>query len=161
LYLALWEKLKPLRYEQIETVITNLRQWAGDHTRALDEELPMSNQQLSDLKNHSWIDVGIHTVSHPALSFHTQKNQQKEIAECRQYLEAEFEKPADTMAYPYGDYDELTIKVVSDQKLKAVFTTEERAVTKDSDPFRLGRFQVRNWNGIEFEARLARWIREY
>jgi peptidoglycan/xylan/chitin deacetylase (PgdA/CDA1 family) len=161
LYLALWEKLRPLTYDQIITVIGYLRAWVNIAADTESKDCPMSLEQLGNLKNHPFIDVGVHTVSHPALSCHSLKTQQKEIAGCRQYLEDHFQKPADTIAYPYGNYNTDTLRVVKDQQMKAGFTTEERSVTSRSEPFSIGRFQVRNWNGEEFNRRLARWLKEY
>lgn len=161
LYLALWEKLKPLPYRQIQEVLNHIKTWAGFKQAPGTEDFPMSGEQLADLTDHPWITTGIHTVSHPALSFHSKTVQQDEITGSRRYLNDYQEKQPDTIAYPYGDYNDLTLSVVKEQRLKAAFTTEAISVTRNANPFRLGRFQVKNWNGQEFTAHLSRWVYEF
>jgi len=63
------------------------------------------------------------------------------------------------LAYPYGDYGDTTLAVVKKEKLAAAFTTCGQTVTRRSDLFRLGRFQVMNWNGEEFERQLRAWFK--
>ena len=66
-----------------------------------------------------------------------------------------------TIAYPYGNYNHLTLDIVKELQLKAAFTTEERIITRHADPYRLGRFQVKNWNGEEFERQLFTWVKGF
>ena len=161
LYLALWEKLKPLPYQPIQEVLNQVKIWAGYKQAPGIEAFPMTGEQLSDLADHPLIKTGIHTISHPALSFHPKTVQQDEIAGNRRYLENYPGKPSDTIAYPYGDYNDVTISVVQEQQLKAAFTTEAKSVTREANPFRLGRFQVKNWNGPEFTTHLSKWVQEF
>jgi len=161
LYLALWEKLKPLPYQQIQVVLDYIKAWAGFTQAPGTEDFPMTGEQLAGLTDHPWITTGIHTVSHPALSFHSKSVQQDEITGSRRYLDTYRGKPSDTIAYPYGDYNDLTLSVVQEQRLKAAFTTEAIAVTRKANLFRLGRFQVKNWSGPEFTAHLSRWVQEF
>lgn len=161
LYLALWEKLKPLPYLQIQLVLNHIKTWAAFNQAPGTEDFPMTGEQLANLTDHPWITTGIHTVSHPALSFHSKSVQQDEITTSRLYLDSYRGKPSDSIAFPYGDYNDLTLSVVQEQQLKAAFTTEAISVTSKANPFRLGRFQVKNWSGHEFAAHLSRWIKEY
>lgn len=161
LYLALWERLKPLPFIEIQSALGDIRSWAGFTPPVHSEDFPITEQQLKDLVNHPFIDIGMHTVTHPALSFHSMEIQQGEILSSKQYLENCFNRPITTIAYPYGEYNSHTLTIAKENNLTAAFTTEERSITQTADPFRLGRFHVKNWNGEEFKMHLSKWIKSF
>ncbi len=158
LYLMLWERLKPLPYDAQRSVIEKIKCWAA-YDKIDKENLPMTNQQLKEMADHPLFNIGLHTVTHPALSFHSRQIQFKEIADNEQSLRNDSLKPIKSVAYPYGNYNEATLSVVKEQGLDLAFTTKEETVTNHSDFHRLGRFQVKNWNGEQFESQISKWRR--
>ncbi len=159
LYLALWEQLKPLPYNAQQSVLEKIKCWA-DYDKIIKENLPMTNQQLKNIADNPLFDIGLHTASHPALSFHSKEVQLKEIADNEQSLKNNGIKALKSIAYPYGNYSEATLSIVKEKAL-AAFTTQKQTVTNHSDFHRLGRFQVKNWNGEQFERKLSKWSRNY
>jgi peptidoglycan/xylan/chitin deacetylase (PgdA/CDA1 family) len=125
------------------------------------EDFPMSSQQLQTIANDSLFEIGVHTVTHPSLSLQTNEMQRNEIAECKQYLESRYSKRMHTISYPYGDFNATTLDIVKEQKLYGAFTTDERVITKRTDPACAGRFQVKNWNGSDFKKQLEHWFKHY
>ena len=117
----------------------------------------MTNEQLKAISDHPLFNTGIHTVTHPALAFHPRELQHREISDCHQYLQQHCLNAVNMIAYPYGNYNDDTLAIVKEQPLSTGFTTEEQLVTKESDPYQLGRFQVKNWSGEEFEMQLYNW----
>ncbi len=161
LYLALWERLRPLPYDEISALLTRIKYWAGFTEFVNKDNFPMTREQLKGMSNNPLFEIGIHTVTHPALSFHNKEVQQQEIRACRQYLQNNCKDSLAVVAYPYGNYNEITLSAVKEEKIVIAFTTEEQPVTGNSDLFRLGRFQVKNWTGEEFEKQLHKWTKDY
>jgi len=160
LYLALHRRLKPLPYNELQSIIREIKSWS-EYDKIFKEDLPMTNQQLKDIAIKSLFDVGLHTARHSALPFHNREMQFKEIADNEQSLKDNCENFTRLLAYPFGAYNEATISVVKEQKLNAAFTTIENPITNGSDQYQLGRFQVKNWDGKEFERRISNWIKNY
>ncbi len=157
LYLSLWEKLKPLPYGELKAVIGKIKSWASFKEPVDKESYPMTLEQLADLSPHSFITLGLHTVTHLSLSHHPSEIQLAEIAQNKLYLEKICPYTVNCIAYPYGDYNTDTLTVSKQLKLSAAFTTTERIVSNLSDPLQVGRFQVRNWTGDQFKEQLTRW----
>ncbi len=105
------------------------------------------------------LDLEVHTVTHPALACHSYKVQHDEIVQSKSFLQTRSNTPVYTISYPYGIYNADTLAVVREQRFLAAFTTEEKTVTNKSDRHELGRFQVNNWNGDQFEEQLYKWLK--
>lgn len=159
LYFEIWKRLRPLPLEEINTCLNFLYQWART-SPIYSPKHAMSLQQLLELKSNSFIETGIHTITHPALSSHTDETQRLELQQCRDMLRS-LQLNASEVAFPYGDFNEDTIRVCRELGISTAFTTSERMVTSKTDPLKIGRFQVRNVNGKEFERQLKIWMTEF
>jgi hypothetical protein len=105
--------------------------------------------------------MGVHTETHPSLPLYNFTTQYEEIGACKQSLEKRYNKSLQTISYPYGDYNDDTLEIVRQKSLKGAFTTQARIVTQKTNPVTIGRFQVKNWNGQEFEKHLTAWFNQY
>ena len=152
LYLTLYKILRYLPYDEQQSVIEKIKLW-GDHNKNLIEDFAMTEEQLKEMANHPQFEIGLHTATHPFLAAHSREIQSKEIIACENYLKNNCPNYTRILAYPHGDFNEVTLSVVKEKNLTAAFTTSERPVTKHSNLYDLGRFQVKNWNEEEF-ARL-------
>lgn len=161
LYLRLWELLKSMCMERLQHTLTAIRTWAGPHPPADLINYPMSEAQLQDLSQYPLFDLGLHTVHHLSLSCHPEDAQCREIAGNRQALHALGHRPVNLLTFPYGDYNDVTIRAARKEQVAAAFTTAGRAVCNGADPYRLGRFQVMNWDRQVFETQLTRWSKNY
>ncbi len=110
LYFALWERLRPLPFQQIAALISYLRSWASAAATIDSDSLPMTHNELKTLSANHLFTAGIHTVSHPALAFHTKEIQQEEIKNCHQFLQQICKNTINAIAYPYGNYNDDTIE---------------------------------------------------
>lgn len=160
LYLTIWEQLKPLTYPSLQPVLQNIQYWAGNHVPANDNDFPMTEEQLNISSRHPLVDIGLHTTTHTALGAHSAETQRYEMEACRQYLETHTAQYQPLVTYPYGSYNHETLELARDMQLSAGFTTEEQVVTQQSHLYRLGRFQVKNWNGEIFEKQLTTWMKQ-
>lgn len=159
LYFLLWERLKPLPDPELQDMLTRIRIWARYYQKPEKISWPLTKTQLKGIARHPLFDVGLHTVTHASLIFHSEDVQCREIMDNRDSLKKICRRSVNMLTYPYGDYNEATISVVKKENLAAAFSTAEKAITKRSDPYSLGRFQVKNWSRREFEVQLARWAK--
>ncbi|HEV7621282.1 MAG TPA: polysaccharide deacetylase family protein, partial [Flavisolibacter sp.] len=161
LYINLWKRLLPLPALQQQQVMNELRIWTGESNIARKEYCCMNAQQLLELSSSDNFEIGVHTASHPALSYHSKEYQVKEIASNKTWLEQLTKRRMRYCAYPYGNYNETTVGILRDLSFDAALTTNAGIVKKDSNCFELGRFQVKNWNGHEFKRHLLSWIKAH
>jgi peptidoglycan/xylan/chitin deacetylase (PgdA/CDA1 family) len=158
LYLKLWERLQPLTQNQMEPLLHEICKWARYTKPAREYDLPLSRGQLNELFDEPLFTIGIHTLTHSLLTALTPEMQQNEIAGCRKLLEEWSGKNMDSVSYPYGNYDDNTLSIIKKHNIATAFTTDEIAVTSESNASILGRFQVKNQNGSEFKIQLKDWF---
>ncbi len=70
------------------------------------------------------IEIGAHTLNHFKLSTLTQEEQWKEIYNSKRLLEELIDDEVTSFCYPYGDYDETTVKLVQKAGFHNAVTTE-------------------------------------
>ncbi|HET9952713.1 MAG TPA: polysaccharide deacetylase family protein [Candidatus Eisenbacteria bacterium] len=88
------------------------------------------------------IDFGGHTVTHPILSRMPVELAAREIADCRDRIEANLGVRVSLFAYPNGtraDYDAGVVRAVKDAGYRAAVTTEWGANRAGDDPMTLRR----------------------
>ena len=161
LYLEIWKRLRPLKYLEINQALDRLKQWGSSNTTFDESSFPMTYDQLKEMIVNPLFDIGIHTVTHPALAFHSKQEQFLEIANCKKQLEELTGHVINTIAYPYGIYNEDTIEVSKQLGLESGFTTQGHAVLAKDHPLKLARLHVKNWNGAQFEKNLKLWIKGF
>lgn len=159
LYLRLWKALKPLLHSDIQTELAKIKNWANAKQESKPDLLPMTVGQLQQLAAHPLFHIGIHTLTHPALSSHPYEIQHKEIVENQRLLELCCNRSINTLAFPYGDYNAETLDIVRKHKLAACFSTKALPVTTESNPIDLGRFQVIDRNASALEKQLRYWFK--
>src|SRR5690606_29683476 len=132
-YFKIWQLLKPLQHNQIEEIMVNIKDWAdSDIPLPQREDYPITPEQLIQLSQHPLCEIGLHTVNHIALGFHDEKVQEREIVENQKQLQKYQNKKVDTLAFPYGNYNADTLKVIQKIKLKAAFTTRHESLNLQS-----------------------------
>ncbi|WP_063868146.1 polysaccharide deacetylase family protein [Paenibacillus sp. Soil766] len=97
--------------------------------------------QVKELSGAGW-DIASHTVTHPHLPKLSKKAQREEIHAARAEIEQELGKPANTFAYPYGDYNRTTLRVLRKANFSYAFTTHPGWASSDQSPLELHRIVV-------------------
>ncbi|GAC1417949.1 MAG: polysaccharide deacetylase family protein [Flavisolibacter sp.] len=159
LYINIWKRLLPLPTLKQQQVLRELRIWAGVGNDARQDYCCMNSSQLIQLSQAGNFEIGGHTASHAALSFHPRGVQEGEIKTNKYFLEQLTDKRMRYCAYPYGNYSTETKDIIKENGFDACFTTHPQMVKKTADLFALGRFQVKNWNGEEFNKYLRSWVK--
>lgn len=158
LYLTLSEKLKSLSYNEACQYLEEIKKWANNPYFPTHENTLMSKVQLKALSEHPLFSLGLHTHTHPALVGLSKEDQFNEVVANQQYFEQNKLQTINAIAYPHGSCNEETIEVMQEHQLSAGFTTQEEPVSRDSSPYHLGRYQVKNISGKELNAKLNNWL---
>lgn len=159
LYLQLWNAIRLLAPEEIQSAMQQLRNWAKfsmQETRP--DKFPMTETQLNDLANNSLFTIGLHTANHVALNSHSKSLQEEEVKRNKSDLQSMLQRPVKTMSFPYGKYNDDTLQVMAQQEIVSGFASEKKVITKQSAMNRIGRFAVGDWNGEKLEKKLNHWF---
>jgi peptidoglycan/xylan/chitin deacetylase (PgdA/CDA1 family) len=154
LYLSIWKKMRPLLHNDQQQILAYLRNWANPDVKIRPEDSAISLAQLNELIDHPLIDIGAHSLSHPALSDHTEATQRHEIATSKNILEKISNRSITSFAYPYGDYDRRTQKIVNEEGFSIAFTTKAVLTSARSNQYQIGRFPVPNCTGEQLQKQL-------
>lgn len=156
-FYEVWRRLKVLPQAGQQQAMQQLNAWAGQPAQARPAYQRMSADQVRELGHEPLFTIGAHTVSHPSLSSQPLAVQKNELATSQQSL-SQLVEPVQLLAYPYGDYTGETSALAAELGFNAAFTTHARALTPTSALHQLGRFQVNNWAGDEFNQQLKEWF---
>ena len=159
LYEIIWKRIRPLPLKEIQQVLNTLKAWANVQPYHA-ESFPMTEEQLETIARNPLFEIGVHTATHPSLPYYNFSMQYEEIEDCKKNLEIKYNRPMQTISFPYGDYNKETLEIVRQKKLAGAFTTQECIVTRRTNPVTIGRFQVHNWKGDVFEKKLNGWLKK-
>jgi peptidoglycan/xylan/chitin deacetylase (PgdA/CDA1 family) len=150
-YWPLWDRLRRLSASRIEEELEALGPAPEVDGR------PMSEDELAALAAGP-VEIGAHTLTHPSLPGLSAEDRRREIAGGRKRLEELAGRRVDAFAYPYGDYDAATVRLVKRSGFRTACTIHENRLSRLSSAFLLPRFPVRDWSADELEQRLATWL---
>ncbi|MGH9463599.1 MAG: polysaccharide deacetylase family protein, partial [Vicinamibacteria bacterium] len=83
----------------------------------------MTEPELRKLASRPRHSIGAHSVHHLALGRQPDETQRQEVMECRAVLDR-LQVPAETFAYPYGDFGEETVRLVRAAGYRLALTRE-------------------------------------
>lgn len=84
----------------------------------------INTNQLIELSQSPLIEIGAHTLDHPYLSKLLAEKVQIEIERSKSELEQLLGQPILTFAYPYGDFNSSTIRIVKEAGFIAALGTQ-------------------------------------
>ena len=155
LHYELWRLLRPVEPRPRWELLTRLSFWAGIAVNANSVHRPLAPEEVRRLSVPGFIDIGAHTVTHPALSMLNEAKQRCEIVGSRIACEDLIGEPIETFAYPFGDFDEASVACVRDAGFACACTTQGGRVWRQNDPMRLPRFTAGDWAGDDLARRLS------
>lgn len=162
LYRELHGLLHPLEAASRQAVLDALREWAGQTLAGRVTHRAATSAQIASIGKNPLIEIGAHTVNHPALSRLSEKAQYEEILRSKTDLESLTGQPVISFSYPYGtpqDYSVQTATIVEEAGFAFACANFEGRVTTYANAFKLPRYIVRNWTKAEFAHCLRRWLR--
>ena len=107
------------------------------------ERLGITTESLKALDADPLCTIGAHTVSHPRLDTLSFDDQQKEIAQSRQELEALLDHPIHHFSYPHGAYNADTLTIVKQQSFRTALCAWGGTVRRGATPLTLPRIELR------------------
>ena len=107
------------------------------------ERLGITTESLKALDADPLCTIGAHTVSHPRLDTLSLDDQQKEIAQSRQELEALLDHPIHHFSYPHGAYNADTLTIVKQQSFRTALCAWGGTVRRGATPLTLPRIELR------------------
>ena len=160
-YRELCGLLRPLGYEEREALLDDLRTQVNGFGQARDSYRVLTSEEIRQLAEGDFLEIGTHTVTHSMLATQSLKTQRHEVLESKHQLENILGRPVKTFSYPYGgqgDIGDNTIEIVRDVGFELACANFAAPITRTANPFFLPRFLVRNWDGKEFARRLSEWF---
>lgn len=159
LYRKLWERLRPLPASDREQALERLRSWARTEPAARSSHRVLNGGEVAELANDRLIDIGVHTMTHPALSSLQIADQRVEVEQAKKILEGMVgPRSVDCFSYPFGDYSTDTAALVRESGFRAACSNVAAPVRRSSNRYELPRVHVYDWDGPTFAERLSRWL---
>ena len=110
-------------------------------TTGIDKGYYMSSENLKEMSDYG-IDIQGHTITHPHLNQLSYEEQLKELKESRQIISNITGKEVFALAYPYGDYNEDTLKATKEAGYKMAFTIKNGKADRNDGILTLDRIYV-------------------
>ena len=161
LYRSLWELLYTMPDHERRRVLDELLTWAGTEPVRRPTHRFLSLAEVPDLARGGLLDIGAHTVTHPALAPLPVSRQRDEIQQSKATLEEVLGDRVTHFAYPHGmrsDYSPETVAIVREAGFACACSSFGGVVEKSTDPFQLPRVHVQDWNEEEFAGFLSGWL---
>ena len=156
LHRSLWRVLKPLRPDERQPILEDLAAWASTDTDARERDRSLTADEVCELFESGFMDIGAHTVTHASLPLLSEEMKQWEAAESRRVCEELTGSGVRTFSYPFGDLDDTCTAAVRKAGFQFACTTSEGSINSTDDLLRLPRMLVRNWDQNEF-CRKVMW----
>jgi peptidoglycan/xylan/chitin deacetylase (PgdA/CDA1 family) len=158
LYRRLWERCQRLSATARERVLAEVRHWSGREPALRHTHRPLTSDEVQRLVARRGMDIGAHSVTHPALAALSPSEQQAEIEVSKRHLEVLSGMSVETFAYPFGrkvDYTDDTIAILKNTGFQGACCNFSGVVEEQTDPFQLPRLFVHDWDADEFRRRLG------
>lgn len=101
----------------------------------------MPEEQVKEMMAYG-IEFGAHTLNHPRLSQIDPTEAKRQIVESKEHLEAHYNYPFTTFAYPYGDLSPEVKQMVKDAGFSFAVATDSGDITFDKDLFQIRRIGI-------------------
>jgi peptidoglycan/xylan/chitin deacetylase (PgdA/CDA1 family) len=153
---TLYGRLQELADEERTRVLDALQEWAGATPAVRPSHRMLEADEVATLAAAELVEIGAHTVNHPALPCTATDEQREEIARSKETLERWSGAPVKSFAYPYGRYSDDSVAAVREAGFEYACACLGRAVRRDSGRFLLPRVDAPNQDGAALAGLLAR-----
>src|SRR4029077_6604776 len=109
----------------------------------------MTHEQLALFRHTEWLEPGGHTVTHPFLDQLSKEEQAKEILAGKLELAKLTGRRIRFFAYPNGDYNRDSLRLMRELNFEAGLATEPRNLAND-DRFEIGRVGIYSPSLLKF-----------
>lgn len=155
---ALYFRLLPLEMEACKQVLSELKNMFGSQARRDTTQRALTTDELSELSNSGWVEIGAHSVSHPVLPHLSVAQQQTEIQQCKVFLEELLGKPVLGFAYPHGKFNAQTQAAVKTAGYSFACSSQAGQAWQSQQRYALPRIWPQDWDGERFTRMLRFWL---
>lgn len=110
-------------------------------TSNLDGSYYLSKEAIKEMSDYG-IDIESHTVKHSKLSKMTYEDQLMELIDSKKTLESITGKTVDAIAYPFGDFNDDSVKAAKNAGYSLAFTTNRGLADRNDSPLKLDRIYI-------------------
>lgn len=110
-------------------------------TSELNGSYYLSKEAIREMSAYG-IDIESHTVNHPHLNKMTYDKQLEELVESKKALEEITGKEINSIAYPFGDFNDDSVKAAKDAGYVLGFTTKLGLSDRSDNPLTLDRIYI-------------------
>ena len=110
-----------------------------DDEKSFSEELYLNKEEIKEMSEDGQ-EFGSHTLSHPILSSLNEEMQKEEIYESKKIIEKILNKKINSFCYPYGKYNETTLKLVKNASYTNGIIVNPEDNTKSTNLFEINRY---------------------
>lgn len=111
---------------------------------SLDGSYYLSKDAIKEMSDYG-IDIESHTVNHLHLDTLSYNDQVSELKRAKEILENITGKEVLSIAYPFGDYNDDTLRAVKDAGYKLAFTTNLGLSDRNDNIFELDRIYISSY----------------
>lgn len=115
---------------------------------SLDGSYYLSEEAIKEMSDYG-IDIQSHTVNHLHLDTLSYDEQLLELKNSKEILEKITGKEIISIAYPFGDYNEDTIKAAKNSGYKLAFTTNLGLSDRDDNIYELDRIYISSYYDMD------------
>ena len=152
--------LLPLRVTEIERALDAAsEQWQVGSAPPPDAGT-LTPEDLLQLATSDTATIGAHTVDHVRLGDRPAREQQDTIAGSKRELEQSIGRAVSHFAYPFGrrdDFNDRSVDAVRSAGFDTACTTIPGTARSSTDPYRLPRRLVMDWERLRFRVQMQRW----
>lgn len=137
--------LEKYQMKAVVYVVTGeaFNRWDVEHPNHPEHRFELMNaEEVKILAQSPWIEIGGHTLTHPHLDQLSATEQEKEISENKAQLEALLEKKLLSFAYPYGDWNEDSKRLVQSLGYDFAVATNSGPLAFHEDPYLIRRIGI-------------------
>ena len=160
LYLSLWKRLRTSPAEERHEALQRLMTWANVEPLSRPTHRSLTPNEVLTLARGGLVEIGAHTVTHPALAVLPADSQRLEIERSKSDLETLLGRAVTDFAYPYGsrhDYTAETVAAVRAAGFTSACSTSDCLVKPATGLYQLPRIYVRDCDGEQFAELLLSW----
>lgn len=139
-----------LKKDEKTALITRLMQWAGFSEEARDNYRIMNSEEIRQIRKRGG-EIGLHTVTHPFLSFLENSEVEWELSYSKKTLERVLSEKVTLFSYPFGDCPKNVRPVLDGLGYELAVTSNRGLVSNESDVMYLPRYSVRDYSESGFE----------
>ena len=118
-------------------------------TVGVDEGYYLSSQQIKEMIDYG-MDIQSHTVNHVHLNELSYDEQLAELKNSKEFIENITHREVIALAYPFGDYNDDSIRAAKEAGYTLCFTTNNGLASSESDYYQIERIYVSSSYSLEY-----------